>query len=149
MHIIWTKHASRNSQRKIQNISRGIEKGLRKILDLKPFSFSLCKYLFKDMRTTPMMMKSSGVKRCCSLCDLHAGLLNPCSTNVPLPYPLKTENWRFLYVFRGYRSGTLVENGLSLERKSPKYCLNILVRQYMKLLSKKNSQIFWENYMPL
>ena len=142
MYIIWTKHASRNSQRKIQNISRGIEKGRRKILDLKPFSFYFWKYLFKD-RTTHMMMKSNGVKRCCSLCDLHAGFINPCSTNVPLLYPLKTsENRRFSYVFRGYRSGMLVENGLSLERKRPKY-LNILVRQYMKLLPQKNiSQIF-------
>ena len=40
------------------------------------------------------------------------GNLNPFSTNVPLLYPLKTENhWRFS-VFRGYRSGTLAENGL-------------------------------------
>ena len=40
-------------------------------------------------------------------------LLNPFSTNVPLLYPLKTsENQRFSDVFRGYRSGTLVENGL-------------------------------------
>ena len=34
-------------------------------------------------------------------------------TNVPLLYPLKTsEKLRFSDVFRGYRSGTLVENGL-------------------------------------
>ena len=39
---------------------------------------------------------------------------NPFSTNVPLLYPLKTsENIRFSDVFRGYRSGTLVENGLN------------------------------------
>ena len=38
---------------------------------------------------------------------------NPFSTNVPLLYPLKTENHRrFSDVFRGYRSGTLAENGL-------------------------------------
>ena len=47
----------------------------------------------------------------------QSGLLehiNPFSTNVPLLYPLKTsENRRFSNVFRGYRSGTLVENGLS------------------------------------
>ena len=39
--------------------------------------------------------------------------VNPFSTNVPLLYSLKTsENLRFSDVFRGYRSGTLVENGL-------------------------------------
>ena len=40
-------------------------------------------------------------------------LLNPFSTYVPLLYPLKaSEDLRFSDVFRGYRSGTLVENGL-------------------------------------
>ena len=40
-------------------------------------------------------------------------MVNPFSTNVPLLYPLKTsENFRFSDVFRGYRSGTLVEMGL-------------------------------------
>ena len=40
--------------------------------------------------------------------------INPFSTKVPLLYLLKTsENRRFLDVFRGYRSGTLVENGLN------------------------------------
>ena len=38
--------------------------------------------------------------------------INPFSTNVPLLYPLKTENLRFSDVFRKYRSETLVENGL-------------------------------------
>ena len=39
--------------------------------------------------------------------------LNLFSTNVPLLYPLKTsENRMFSDIFRGYRSGTLVENGL-------------------------------------
>ena len=42
-------------------------------------------------------------------------LLNIFSTNVKLLYPLKTsENRRFSDVFRGYRSGTLVENGLTI-----------------------------------
>ena len=36
--------------------------------------------------------------------------INPFSTNVRLLYPLK--NLRFSDVFREYRSGTLVENGL-------------------------------------
>ena len=39
--------------------------------------------------------------------------INPFSTNVLLLYPLNTsENRRFSNVFRGYRSETLVENGL-------------------------------------
>ena len=38
--------------------------------------------------------------------------INPFSTNVPLPYLLKTSENRRFYVFRGYRSGTSVENGL-------------------------------------
>ena len=38
----------------------------------------------------------------------------PFSTNVSLLYPLETsENFRFSDVLRRYRSGTLVENGLS------------------------------------
>ena len=40
-------------------------------------------------------------------------LLNPFSTNVPFLYALKTsENLRVSDVFRGYRSGTLVDDGL-------------------------------------
>ena len=39
--------------------------------------------------------------------------INPFSTNASLLYPLKTsENLHFADVFRGYRIGTLVENGL-------------------------------------
>ena len=34
--------------------------------------------------------------------------------------PLKTsEKWRFSYVFRGYRSGTLVEKGLIKMKEDP------------------------------
>ena len=45
---------------------------------------------------------------------------NPFSTNVPLLYPLKTsKNRRFSDVFRGYRSGTLVENDLIKLNKQP------------------------------
>ena len=36
------------------------------------------------------------------------------STSVPLRYTLKTETPRFSHVFRVYRSGTLVENGLTI-----------------------------------
>ena len=41
-------------------------------------------------------------------------VVNPFSTNVPLLYPLKTSENRKFSVFRGYRSGTLVENGLTM-----------------------------------
>ena len=43
-------------------------------------------------------------------------LINPFSTNVPILYPLKTESFRFS-VFKGYRSGTLVEDGLTKSKK--------------------------------
>ena len=44
---------------------------------------------------------------------LSKNAFNPFSKNVPLLYPLKTsENEKFSDVFRGGRSGTLVENGL-------------------------------------
>ena len=40
-------------------------------------------------------------------------MVNPFSTNIPLPYPLKTsENLAFSDIFRVYRSGTLLENRL-------------------------------------
>ena len=43
--------------------------------------------------------------------DKHC--VNPCSTNVSFLCSLKTsENFRLSDVFREYRSGTLVENGL-------------------------------------
>ena len=39
--------------------------------------------------------------------------INPFPTNVPLLYPLRTsKNLRFSDIFRGYKSGTLAENGL-------------------------------------
>ena len=42
-------------------------------------------------------------------------MINPFSINVPFLYPLETsENLRYSEVFRRYRSGTLVENGLIL-----------------------------------
>ena len=59
----------------------------------------------------------------------NAPLINvfyPFSTNVPLLYPLKTsENLRFTDVFRGYRSGTLVESGLSFKF----FCVSILITE--------------------
>ena len=42
---------------------------------------------------------------------------NPFSTNIPFLYPLKTSEILQFYVFREYRSGTLVENGLNLSEE--------------------------------
>ena len=43
---------------------------------------------------------------------------NAFSTNVPLLKPLKTsENWKLPDVFREYRSGTFVENGLIVKTR--------------------------------
>ena len=48
-----------------------------------------------------------------SAVNVQNDIINPFSTNVALPYPLKTSEYpRFSNVLRGYRSGTLVENGL-------------------------------------
>ena len=57
------------------------------------------------------------------LYDWNIGL-NPFSTNAPLLNPLNTpENRRFSDVFRGYRNGTLVDNGLSKLEIVGKFCL--------------------------
>ena len=51
------------------------------------------------------------LNRLFSLADVFN--FNPFSTNFPLLYPLKTsEKLQFSDVFRGYRSGTLVQNGV-------------------------------------
>ena len=45
-------------------------------------------------------------------------MINSFSTNTPLLYLLKTsKNRRFSDVFRGYRSGALIENGLNKTKK--------------------------------
>ena len=47
-------------------------------------------------------------------CNIKKCNINPFSTNAPFLFPLKTlEKRRFSSVFRGYRSGTLVENALN------------------------------------
>ena len=59
-------------------------------------------------------------------------------THFPLMFhfytPMKTwENRRFSDVFRGYRVGTLVENGLQLMTSSPEHSLvnlGVIRRQY-------------------
>ena len=50
------------------------------------------------------------------VCIYKSKAVNRFSTNVSLLYTLKrSENWRFPDVFRVYRSGTLVENGLIIK----------------------------------
>ena len=50
----------------------------------------------------------------CSTITLNVQYFKRFSTNVPILDSLKTpENLRFSDVFKGYRSGTLVENGLA------------------------------------
>ena len=51
---------------------------------------------------------------------------NPFSTNIPLLCPLITsKNRRFSDFYRGYRSGTMVENGLSNYCSLNQFFLNI------------------------
>ena len=69
--------------------------------------------------------------------------INPFSTNVPLLYPLKSsENLRFSDIFRAYKSGTLVENGLI--KSISKSCSQVFHRtaafiNFTKFLSPKVS----------
>ena len=71
---------------------------------------------------------------------------NPFSTNVPLLYPLETSEKRtFSDVFRGYRSGTLVENGLIVRRrlyKSSTFLLGFSMKKVFNLLLKDATNIF-------
>ena len=71
-------------------------------------------------------------------------MFNPFLTNVPLLYPLKTsENLRFSDDFRGYRRGTLVENGLTRSFKDPsanKYMLKFKFVQIKKQTNKHQSK---------
>ena len=57
---------------------------------------------------------------------------NPFSTNAPFLYLLKTsENLRFFDVFRGFRSGALVGNGLIKPMSS--YELRLLLEKVTEL----------------
>ena len=68
-------------------------------------------------------------------------MFNPFSSNVPLLNPLKTsENWRFSDIFRGFRSGTLVENGLS------RYFLLVRIKSMQgEFLDRKQVGLFIEH----
>ena len=73
---------------------------------------------------------------------------NPFSTNIPLLYLLKTsENWRFSDIFRGYRSESLVENGLRmrLAGKIPDYGD---VTKYNWLFHRDKTYIITETLVP-
>ena len=61
-------------------------------------------------------------------CNIY--FFNPLSTNAPLLNPLKTSETRRFSVFRGYRSGTLVENGLTL------HSMNLALNKLNKLNSR-------------
>ena len=73
--------------------------------------------------------------------------VNPFSTNVSLLHPLKTlENLEFSDVFKGYRSGTLIENGLWL---IPSYLTNTEQRTKdtpFTVLGKNFSSEFHKDY---
>ena len=63
--------------------------------------------------------------------------INQFSTNAPLLYPPKTsENRRFSDVFRGYRSGTLVENGLIGRVRTSQKCNQTLQISTVVILAK-------------
>ena len=67
-------------------------------------------------------------------------IIKPFSTNVPLLYPLKTsENLWFSDVFRGYRSGTFVKNGLITTFSQ------VLLIGSFSLYSLADGHIKWEN----
>ena len=55
----------------------------------------------------------------CEIVSLKPSIwrIDPFSTNVPLLYPL--ENIRKPKDFRGYRTGTLVKNGLTVNPRNP------------------------------
>ena len=71
---------------------------------------------YRNLRHERVKSKHLENTKCCFYYFPSNRKLNPYSTNVPLPYSLKTwENLQFSDVFRGYRSGTLVQNGLIMD----------------------------------
>ena len=68
-------------------------------------------------------------------------MFNPFLTNVPLLYPLKTsENLRFCDDFRGYRGGTLVENGLTRSFKDPSANKYMLKFKFVQIKKQTNTR---------
>ena len=75
-----------------------------------PFFF-LCRYILYIFKFLFCIRSAWKLSRC--FLFTFSSSFKSFSTNVPLLYPLKTsENLWFSNVSRGYRSGTLVENGL-------------------------------------
>ena len=69
------------------------------------------KYIFQNLNHVFYHIKA--IRNLRSAVNVQNDIINPFSTNVALPYPLKTSEYpRFSNVLRGYRSGTLAENGL-------------------------------------
>ena len=64
--------------------------------------------------THPKLIIKEPEGRCDVILGILLLILNIIATNVPLLYPLETEDLRFPDVFGGYRSGTLVGNGLNI-----------------------------------
>ena len=80
-------------------------------------------------------------------------VVNPFSTNYPFLYALKTsENLRFYDVCWGYKSGTLVENGLSISVMRRADCtifyiaLPCLKKIFWRPLLKKNQEVCSVNF---
>ena len=68
---------------------------------------------------------------------LYITCFNPFSTNTLLLYPLKTS------VFRGYRSGKLVENGLNISVASIPNLLNVtlLESSFLRIKAKYRERV--------
>ena len=88
-----------------------------KIVQKRYVVFSMRKH-FKELKCLLLLY---GAKCICLWCYIQIddinlfNIFNPFSTKVPFLYPLQiSENRRFSAIFRGYRSGTLVENGLRI-----------------------------------
>ena len=99
------KMAKVNSLKQLMSRNR-ILKHLRNIISQISWIFLINGIIVLSNSTGPFRTQTTKSK-------LFVKIVNPFSTNIPLLYPLKTsENVQFSDVLRGYRSGTLVENGL-------------------------------------
>ena len=99
------KMAEVNSLKQLMSRNR-ILKHLRNIISQISWIFLINRIIVVSNSRRPFRTQTPKTK-------LFVKIVNPFSTNAPLLYSLKTsENFQFSDVFRGYRSGTLVENGL-------------------------------------
>ena len=99
------KMAEVNSLKQLMSRNR-ILKHLRNIISQISWIFLINRIIVVSNSRRPFRTQTPKTK-------LFVKIVNPFSTNAPLLYSLKTsENFQFSDVFRGYRSGTLIENGL-------------------------------------